>query len=139
MKRAAEFIKHSLPSFIFAGASIYFLSKCAFYVDGGFRAIKFSRIRGLMNKQYAEGWHLMLPYFEQPIIYDMRSQPRVINARTGCRNLQKVEVSVRLLYRPMEDRLAELYRYLGRNYAERVLPSLVKEVVKVVVVPFPDK
>ena len=134
MKRIANSIKNSLSTVVFAGASIYFLSKCVFYVDGGFCAIKFSRIHGLLPKHYKEGWHFMIPYFELPIIYDMRSQPRVINARTGCSNLQKIEVTVRLLYRPMEDKLPELYKYLGKNYAERVLPSIVKEVVKITVV-----
>jgi prohibitin 2 len=38
-----------------------------------------------------------------------------------------------VLFRPKEKKLAELYRYLGLNYDERVMSSIVNEVVKSVV------
>ena len=39
----------------------------------------------------------------------------------------------KVLFRPKEKKLAELYRYLGLNYYERVMSSIVNEVVKSVV------
>ncbi len=38
-----------------------------------------------------------------------------------------------MLFRPKEKKLAELYRYVGINYDERVMSSIVNEVVKSVV------
>ena len=38
-----------------------------------------------------------------------------------------------MLFRPKEKKLAELYRYVGLNYDERVMSSIVNEVVKSVV------
>lgn len=46
-----------------------------FQVDTGHRAIKFSKLTGVGNTVYKEGYHLMLPWFERPIIYDVRTHP----------------------------------------------------------------
>ena len=54
-------------------------------VDSGHRAIKFSKYFGVLDRVYREGWHLMLPWFERPIIYDVMSHPQVISSQTGTR------------------------------------------------------
>lgn len=54
------------------------------------RAIVFNRIGGIKNEVYAEGTHLMLPWFERPIIYDVRARPNVITSTSGSRDLQMV-------------------------------------------------
>lgn len=41
---------------------------------------------------YAEGTHLMVPWFERPIIYDVRARPSLINSQSGSRDLQMVRV-----------------------------------------------
>ncbi|EOA14687.1 hypothetical protein CARUB_v10027959mg, partial [Capsella rubella] len=63
---------------------------------------------------YPEGTHFMIPWFERPIIYD-------------------VSIGLRVPTRPMGDRLPEIYRTLGVNYGERVLPSIINETLKAVV------
>ena len=114
---------------------LYTIPSLIYTVDGGHRAIKFSRIQGLKSRIYREGWHLRLPYFEWPIIYDVRTHPKVLNSKTGSKDLQIVDITIRVLYRPNPERLADLYRLVGKDYDERVLPSIVNEVVKTVVVP----
>ena len=53
--------------------------------------------------------------------------------------MQNVNLSVRgiyfleVLFRPKANQLANLYRYLGLNYDERVMVSIVNEVLKSVV------
>uniref|UniRef100_A0A672Z3A3 Prohibitin n=1 Tax=Sphaeramia orbicularis TaxID=375764 RepID=A0A672Z3A3_9TELE len=67
--------------------------------EGGQRAIIFNRIGGMqMDTVLAEGLHFRLPWFQYPIIYDIR--------------------------------------HLGMDYDERVLPSIVNEVLKSVVAKF---
>ena len=39
---------------------------------------------------YQEGTHFMLPWFERPIIYDVRARPSVIQSTSGSRDLQMV-------------------------------------------------
>ena len=51
-------------------------------------------------------------------------------------DLQMVNITCRVLCRPRVDALATIYRELGTDYDERVLPSIVNEVLKSVVAQF---
>lgn len=107
-----------------------------FNVDGGHRAIKYSRVYGVMDKIYNEGTHLLVPWFETPIDYDVRAKPRSIASLTGTKDLQMVSLTCRVLSRPSVTNLPEIYQELGTDYDERVLPSIVNEVLKSVVAQF---
>ena len=48
--------------------------------------------------------------------------------------MQTVNISLRTLYRPQSSQLAKIYANLGLDYEERVLPSIINEVLKAVVV-----
>jgi len=47
-----------------------------------------------------------------------------------------VNITCRVLSRPRIDALPQIYRTLGQDYDERVLPSIVNEVLKSVVAQF---
>lgn len=49
----------------------------------------------------------------------------LINGHSGIFHSQ-VNISLRVLTRPIADNLPQIYRTLGTNYAERVLPSIVQ-------------
>lgn len=73
---------------------------------------------------------------QYPIIYDIRSRPRKISSPTGSKDLQMVNITLRVLSRPDPLQLPTLYRMLGVDYDERVLPSICNEVLKSVVAKF---
>ena len=47
---------------------------------------------------------------------DIRSRPRTINSTTGTKDLQMVNISLRVLYRPKIDMLAVIVKTLGMEY-----------------------
>lgn len=51
-------------------------------------------------------------------------------------DLQMVNITCRVLSRPSTSALPVIYRELGTDYDERVLPSIVNEVLKSVVAQF---
>lgn len=51
-------------------------------------------------------------------------------------DLQTVNITLRILYRPQADLLPKIYSNLGFDYEERVLPSITTEVLKAVVAQF---
>jgi len=120
---------------LLGGAAIT-LNSALFNVDGGHRAIKYTRLHGVKPDVYGEGTHFVIPWFETPIIYDVRAKPRTIASLTGTKDLQMVNITCRVLSRPNIDSLATIYRELGSDYDERVLPSIVNEVLKSVVAQF---
>lgn len=51
-------------------------------------------------------------------------------------DLQMVNIALRVLSRPVASNLPAMYQQLGKDYDERVLPSIVNEVLKSVVAKF---
>jgi len=117
-------------------AALYLGSKSIFTVDPGNKALIFSRLGGLKPDVLVEGFHLIVPYFQWPVIYDVKTKPRNFQASTSNRDLQSVNITLRVLYRPDADKLSLLHRYLGPEYDERVLPSIVNEVLRTVVAKY---
>ncbi|KAL3150291.1 Prohibitin-1, subunit of the prohibitin complex (Phb1p-Phb2p) [Trebouxia sp. C0010 RCD-2024] len=118
------------------GALLYGVSNSLFNVEGGHRAIVFNRVTGIKEQVYEEGTHLMLPWFDRPIIYDVRTRPNVIQSTSGSKDLQMVNIGLRVLTRPLPAKLPEIYRTLGTDYAERVLPSIIQETLKSVIAQY---
>lgn len=111
-------------------------SSCIFNVEGGHRAVMFHRFGGVQKTVKVEGTHLLVPWFMRPILYDVRAKPRMIQSMTGSRDLQMVNITLRVLSRPDVAALPQIYRELGTDYDERVLPSIVNEVLKSVVAQY---
>ncbi|UZJ56849.1 hypothetical protein CBS101457_006169 [Exobasidium rhododendri] len=112
------------------------INSSLFNVDGGHRAIKYSRFGGVKSEIFNEGTHFMIPWVETPIDYDVRAKPRSIASLTGTKDLQMVNITCRVLSRPLVEQLPTIFRELGADYDERVLPSIVNEVLKSVVAQF---
>lgn len=113
------------------------VSQCLYNVDGGERAVMFDSLRGGVRPDIAgEGTHFMIPVVQRPIIMDVRTKPREIPSVTGTKDLQMVNIKLRVLWRPIEEELPTLYRELGTDFDERVLPSIGNEVLKSVVAQY---
>ncbi|CAH8336871.1 unnamed protein product [Eruca vesicaria subsp. sativa] len=121
---------------VIGGLGVYAISNSLYNVEGGHRAVMFNRLTGVKEKVYPEGTHFMLPWFERPIIYDVRARPYLVESTTGSHDLQMVKIGLRVLTRPMGDRLPHIYRTLGENYSERVLPSIIHETLKAIVAQY---
>mmetsp|Transcript_15671 Transcript_15671/g.39064 ORF Transcript_15671/g.39064 Transcript_15671/m.39064 type:complete len:289 (-) Transcript_15671:319-1185(-) len=118
------------------GAAVWGASNSLFTVEGGHRAVVFNRLTGIKETVYEEGMHFMMPWFERPIIYDVRAKPVNIQSVSGSKDLQTVNIGIRVLTKPNAYKLAEIYRTLGTDYAERVLPSIIQETLKSVVAQY---
>lgn len=118
------------------GGVAYGISESLYTVEGGHRGIMYSRISGVTEDIVEEGLHFRIPWFQRPIIYDVRAKASRFTSPTGTKDLQMVNISLRVLYKPDTATLPQMYRELGLDYDERVLPSIVNEVLKSVVARF---
>jgi len=127
---------------IMAGASA--LNSCIYDIDGGKRAVMFNRFpnpftgdaSGIQKYVIKEGTHFKIPFIQDPKIFDVRTRPRAIPTVTGTKDLQMVNITLRLLSRPYIDSLPQIYQQLGLDYDERILPSIANEVLKSVVAQY---
>jgi prohibitin 1 len=114
----------------------FLAGQCLFVVDGGQRALIFDRFSGLKPKVHTEGVNFKMPLLQYPILFEVRTSPKVINAKTGTKDLQIVTLDLRILYRPEIEYLNTLYLNLGRDYDERILPSIANEVLKSIIAQY---
>jgi len=118
------------------GAVISGVQTCLYTVDAGHRALIFDRIYGVKEKVISEGTHFRIPWFQKPIIYDVRVTPRHIRSETGSKDLQRIEIHLRILLRPDELKLPQIFQSLGTDFDEKVLPSIGNEVLKAVIAQY---
>jgi len=119
---------------LFLGGTM--MNSALYNVDGGHRAVIFDRFSGIKQEVVGEGTHFLIPWVQKPIIFDVRSRPRNVPVITGSKDLQNVNITLRILFRPVPQELPKIYTSLGVDYEERVLPSITNEVLKAVVAQF---
>nr|XP_016852718.1 PREDICTED: prohibitin-2 [Anolis carolinensis] len=123
-----------------AGAAAYGIRESVFTVDGGQRAIFFNRIGGVQQDTIlAEGLHFRIPGFMAELEREVDFREMKLSSLVVLMlilDLQMVNISLRVLSRPNAAELPSLYQRLGMDYEERVLPSIVNEVLKSVVAKF---
>ena len=118
------------------GAGVSLFQASVYNVDGGFRAIMFDRLRGIQQGVIGEGTHFRVPWLQTPHLFDVRIRPRNISSNTGTKDLQVVTINLRVLSRPEEKQLPDIFSRYGLDYDERVLPSIGNEVLKSVVAQY---
>ncbi|KAE9616305.1 putative prohibitin, Band 7 domain-containing protein [Lupinus albus] len=112
------------------------LNSTLYTVDGGQRAVLFDRFRGILDDTVGEGTHFLIPWVQKPYIFDIRTRPHTFSSVSGTKDLQMVNLTLRLLSRPDTTRLPTIVQNLGLEYDEKVLPSIGNEVLKAVVAQF---
>mmetsp|Transcript_15157 Transcript_15157/g.31330 ORF Transcript_15157/g.31330 Transcript_15157/m.31330 type:complete len:337 (-) Transcript_15157:240-1250(-) len=131
--RAAAAAAQSATALAVAGGLAYGTYNSVYTVPGGHRAVVFNRVLGMKDSIYGEGLNFNIPWFERPVIYDIRTRPVNLQTLTGSKDLQMVTIAVRVLHKPIPSQLVWIYRMLGTNYDERILPSIMNESAKAIV------
>jgi prohibitin 2 len=132
-RRAAEALGRSVTALAGAAVLGYGAYNSFYTVQGGHRAVVFNRLVGMKDSVYGEGLNFNIPWFERPVVYDIRTRPVNLQTLTGSKDLQMVTIAIRVLHKPDPNQLIWIYRNLGLNYEERVLPSIMNECAKAVV------
>lgn len=61
------------------------------FILSKFFSVVFNVIYSLFDMQvYPEGTHFIIPWFERPVIYDVRARPHLVESTSGSRDLQMV-------------------------------------------------
>ncbi|OVA20467.1 Prohibitin [Macleaya cordata] len=133
---AVSFLTNLARAAIGLGVGGTLLNASLYTVDGGQRAVLFDRFRGVLDETVGEGTHFLVPWLQTPYIFDIRTKPHTFSSVSGTKDLQMVNLTLRLLSRPEVPRLPYIFKTLGIEYDEKVLPSIGNEVLKAVVAQF---
>src|SRR5215216_3654686 len=83
-----------------------------------------------------EGIHFVVPFRDNVVPIEVRTQKIVENAASASRDLQDVSTQVALNYHVNPDTAQVLFRQLGFDYANRVIAPAIQESVKQVTARF---
>lgn len=82
------------------GAALTAINSTIYTVDGGERAVLFDRFKGVLEESIGEGTHLKVPWVQKPYIVDIRTRPYEFNTDSGTKDLQMVNLTLRVMSRP---------------------------------------
>ncbi|TKY68528.1 Prohibitin-3 [Spatholobus suberectus] len=133
---AVSFLTNLARAAFGLGAAATLLNSSLYTVDGGQRAVLFDRFRGILDETVGEGTHFLIPWVQKPYIFDIRTRPHTFSSISGTKDLQMVNLTLRVLSRPDTHKLPLIVQNLGLEYDEKVLPSIGNEVLKAVVAQF---
>ncbi|KAI8029198.1 hypothetical protein LOK49_LG01G04150 [Camellia lanceoleosa] len=133
---AVSFLTNIARAAVGLGLSGAVLNSSLYTVDGGQRAVLFDRFRGVIDETVGEGTHFLIPWLQKPFIFDIRTRPHTFSSISGTKDLQMVNLTLRVLSRPEVSQLPRIFQTLGLEYDEKVLPSIGNEVLKAVVAQF---
>ncbi|XP_051117377.1 prohibitin-3, mitochondrial-like [Andrographis paniculata] len=133
---AASFLTNIARAAFSVGIGATVINSSLYTVDGGQRAVLFDRFRGVIEDTVGEGTHFLIPWLQKPFIFDIRTRPHTFSSVSGTKDLQMVNLTLRVLSRPEVGRLPDIFKTLGLEYDEKVLPSIGNEVLKAVVAQF---
>ncbi|CAN6575084.1 hypothetical protein ACFX13_045559 [Malus domestica] len=133
---AVSFLTNVARAAFGLGVGATVVNSALYTVDGGQRAVLFDRFRGVIDDTVGEGTHFLVPWLQKPYIFDIRTRPHTFSSISGTKDLQMVNLTLRVLSRPEVARLPQIFKTLGLEYDEKVLPSIGNEVLKAVVAQF---
>ncbi len=115
----------------------YVANESVVIIQPGRLGVVYNRVGGLNEKAtLTEGLNFVIPWFQRPVIYDIRTRSQVVNTSSGSKDLQMVQISLRVLFKPNPTELSTMYRTLGQDFDARLLPSIVNEITKAVVAKY---
>lgn len=107
-----------------------------FIVYPGEACIVYNKLYGLRESVYDEGIHFRIFGLEDVKTFKIQIRPRTLFTETGTKDLQMVNVKLRVLFRPIAEQLPGIFRTFGMDYDERILPSISNEILKSVVAEY---
>ncbi|XP_011937850.1 PREDICTED: prohibitin-like [Cercocebus atys] len=112
------------------------VNSALYNVDAGHRAVIFDRFHGVQDIVVGEGTHFLILWVQKPIIFDYHSRPCNVPVITGSKDLQNVNITLRIPFQPVTSQFPHIFTSTGEDYDEHVLLSIMTKILKLVVVRF---
>src|SRR6266498_955239 len=104
-------------------------------VQAGYRGVVLY-LGAVEDRVLGEGLHFIVPFAEQGVQMEVRTQKFQAEASAASNDLQEVQTVIALNYRIDPAEVNKVYQLLGVNYADRVISPTIQEAVKASVAKF---
>jgi prohibitin 2 len=115
-------------------------------VGSGERAVIFNRLTGIEKRQLSPGFHILIPFIQKPINYDVRNQTYTMSGvstegkyigddsiKALTSDGQPVGLELSVIYRIDDQNVWRLHEEIGPNYEEKILRPSIRETIRTVV------
>lgn len=99
-------------------------------VNAGERVVVFDKFTGVKPTALGEGLHLIIPFIQEPIRFDVRVQKDGVDTIAASKDLQDVSTTVTLNVHPKPEAVPQIYQRYGKGYADKVIQPAIQESVK---------
>jgi regulator of protease activity HflC (stomatin/prohibitin superfamily) len=114
---------------------IVVLAESIAIVEAGHRGVVLY-LGAVENRVLGEGVHFILPFAEQVVQMEVRTQKFQADSSAASKDLQEVQTVIALNYRIDPQQTNKIYQLLGANYQDRVISPTIQESVKASVAKF---
>jgi prohibitin 2 len=114
---------------------IIVLAESITIVEAGHRGVVLY-LGAVENRVLGEGVHFIIPFVENVVQMEVRTQKFQAEASAASKDLQEVQTVIALNYRIDPIQTNTIYQVLGVNYADRVISPTIQESVKSSVAKF---
>ncbi|MDX1918730.1 MAG: prohibitin family protein [Candidatus Caenarcaniphilales bacterium] len=128
-----------VPLIIGVMALIFLATLNPFLVVGaGEATILYNQFNGQISEPFTSGIYFKIPFVQHERPFNIRETVYDVETVAASKDLQNVHIKIRFLYNPIVSKLPYIYKSLGSQseYAEKVFPSISKEVLKQVIAQF---
>jgi regulator of protease activity HflC (stomatin/prohibitin superfamily) len=107
-----------------------FLQDTVVIIPAGHRGVVFDSVKGVLPVSLKEGINYLTPYLQSAIVMDVRVQKAEFTASAASKDLQIVHTTIAVNILPDADQVPWIYKYVGVDYAEKIVHPAVQEVLK---------
>ena len=104
-------------------------------IGAGERGVVYYKLGGTL-RIVPQGFHFVLPFFEQITKMDVRLRKSDTRATAASKDLQTVGTEIVLNYHLFPDKVDKIYQDIGLEYEKRIIDPAVQEIVKGVTARF---
>ena len=100
-------------------------------VDTGYRGVK-TRFGKVVSNSLTSGLYFCVPFIEEVAEVEVREQKMTMETSASSRDLQTIQSSIAINFRPSPEFAHQLFEEVGVGYEKRILSPAVEETAKAV-------
>lgn len=107
-----------------------------FYVPVGYVGVRINILTG-QTQSHSAGTYLKLPLIHNVVNYDVKTQRQEFKANSASKDLQAVDASIVVNFRPDYSKVNDIHTEIGRDYQWKVIEPAVQEAAKAAISKLP--
>lgn len=115
-----------------AALLLTFITDSVVVINAGHRGVVFDSIKGVKPNVLTEGMNFITPFVQSVTVFNVQIQNHESEAAAASKDLQDVKTKVVLNFRPIPDKIFDIYKNVGPDYVAKVVHPAIQEAVKAV-------